>query len=239
MRATLGDPTVPVRMADVARCATSANWREASRDPSVQGLVHLQIGVGAGSGWVRRRHQVPEPEVPDDIAHLPLDRNGPACTCGGRGCLDVMAGFNALVELAEPSGIQPTTGPQAMRSYCEELAQRAHAGDETARRAIDEIAARIAQAAAIVITVFRPSRFTIGGYPLLLGSRFRNAFLDAARPTVHNIDEIATATGLGDEASLIGAFLLGIAAVAEDPLRLDTALASTRFESENSRSATI
>ncbi len=220
VRTALGERTIPVRLSNVANCAALANWREVSADPGTRDLLHLQIGIGAGAGWARRRRSAEEYGTPGGIAHLPLDRNGPTCTCGGRGCLNLMVGFDAFVDLAEPSGVRSGTGLWAMREFSRDLARSADQGNVAAAAAIEELAARVAQAAAGMITILRPSRFTIGGYPLQLGDRFVEAFLRAAAPHVPDIDEVLTTTGLGDDATGIGAYLLGVAAVAEDPLRL-------------------
>lgn len=227
VREAVSDATIPVRMANLAPCGALANWREASRDTTIQDLVHLQIGVGAGAGWIRRQHPLVVQGIPGGVAHLQLDRNGPTCTCGGRGCLDAMAGFGAFVELAKPAGIPSSEGPRAIPDFCRELTLRADEGNAEAAAVIEEIGARVAQAATAMIMILRPSRFTVGGYLLHLGDRFLDALQRECRPHIPDIDSIFTTTKLGDDASVVGAYLLAVAALAEDPLRL----ASTTYGS--------
>ncbi|ACQ82222.1 ROK family protein [Beutenbergia cavernae DSM 12333] len=220
LREAVGDDAVPVRLADAARCAASANWREVSGDPAAADLLHLQLGVGAGTGWIDRQTGAPHPRLPAPITHLPIDPNGERCPCGARGCLDVMAGFPAFVQLAGVEAPTPSGDHTVMRDYCALVLERAQRGDERAAEAIRLVATRIAEAASILILTFAPTRFTLGGYPLMLGESFRSAFLSGIRPRVPEIEATLVSTGLGDEASLVGAYLLGVAAMADDPLRL-------------------
>jgi predicted NBD/HSP70 family sugar kinase len=217
VRSELAIPDLPVAVLDVARCAALANWREIAADRTVTDLLHLQIGIGAGAGLVTRSDPT-HVRLPGPVAHLPLDRSGPRCACGARGCLDAVAGFDALVRLSAGTGITLSTAPDAMSDYCVRLAQAAVSGDLIALRAIEEVGGWLGQAAASVILSTLPSRFTLGGYPALLGSTLLASFSEAVRPHVPWLDEIMINTQLGDNASVFGAYLLAVRQLLSDPI---------------------
>lgn len=213
----LGPDHPPVVMSDVASCAALANWQELATDPALDDLVHLQIGIGSGSGLVQRRQGIPQVVRSARIAHLPLQADGPRCVCGARGCFDAVAGFWALVERAAATGLVPTEGPGMIEDYCVELAARADGGDQHAEQAIEEMASSFAHVAAMLINIVQPSRFTYAGYPVQLGPRFHRHFVDVLSPYVEDLGAILVTTPLGDRASVIGAYWLATRHLMADP----------------------
>lgn len=202
------DRPIPIRMADVSGSAALANWMELCADPDLDDLVHLQMGVGAGSGWVRRSQGLPHLAKPANIAHLPVQESGRPCVCGARGCFDAMAGFDALVEASHATGLRPVVGPRMIESYCAELLALAEQGDAAAVAAIEEMALWFAHGAAMLINILRPSRFTYGGYPVLLGTVFADHFTRTLTLWVPDLSTVLARTELGDHASATGAYWL-------------------------------
>lgn len=191
----------------IAGAAAIANWRELGAD-DVGELLHLQIGVGAGIGFGSQLANNRSLSF-GNIAHLPLDPNGPRCPCGARGCLDAVVGFDALASRAIHCGLSLGSGSSAMRDLCTALAARRADGSPEAAALIDDIARWSGRAAAIFLTLLRPNRFTIAGYPLFLGESYWPAFFSALEPHVPNARSIFARTRLGDDASVVGALLLG------------------------------
>lgn len=213
----LGQQT-PVLMSDVASCAALANWQELASDPELNDLIHLQIGIGAGSGLIQRRQGVPHVAVPARIAHIPLQAGGHRCAaCGARGCFDAMAGFPALVARASATGLTPIEGPQMIDTYCTDLRLLADHGNGVAVDSIEEMATWFAHAAAIVINIWQPSRFTYAGYPVLLGPAFHRRFTDVLSDYVQDVDGVLASTALGDRASVTGAYWLATSRLMADP----------------------
>lgn len=206
-----------VLMSDVASCAALASWQELAADPTMQDLAHLQIGIGSGSGYVQRLHGVGHVAPSARIAHIPLVVDGRPCACGARGCFDAEAGFQTLVERAHGTGLIPEDGPRMLEIFCDRLIRLADDGHPVAIAAIDEMADRFAQAAAILINVLQPSRFTYGGYPVLLGPRFARRLLDRLVDHVPDLDRILATTSLGDRASVMGAYWLAVGPLMTDP----------------------
>lgn len=213
----LGPTPPPVLMSDVASCAALASWQELAADPTMQDLAHLQIGIWSGSGYVQRLHGVGHVAPHARIAHIPLVVDGRPCACGARGCFDAEAGFQTLVERAHGTGLIAQDGPRMLELYCDRLTRMADDGHPVAIAAIDEMADRFAQAAAILINVLLPSRFTYGGYPVLLGPRFARRLLSRLGDHVPDLDTILATTSLGDRASVMGAYWLAVGPLMTDP----------------------
>ncbi|MFC7620430.1 ROK family transcriptional regulator [Microlunatus sp. GCM10028923] len=217
----LGYDPGPVAMRDVSTCAALGNWQEIAADPLVTSLAHIQIGIGAGGGLVRRGATLPRVSSLT-ISHLPMQADGPPCACGARGCLDAVAGFDALVRHAEPTGLRPRQGARMLERYCAALLRLADDGDPAARRAITETAGWFARAAAMVINIVRPDRITYGGYPLLLGPLFRERFLAVAGDHAPAVSTQLTETRVGDGASVTGAFWLALGEFLAEPFPVGT-----------------
>jgi len=70
-------------------------------------LIYLHLGQGVGGGLVMRGHLVDGPTGrAGEPGHLSMDPYGPACWCGGRGCLER---YVALPELFAAAGTEDLT----------------------------------------------------------------------------------------------------------------------------------
>jgi predicted NBD/HSP70 family sugar kinase len=213
-----GPDCPPVHVADVAQCAAIAGWNEVSTAED-EDLVHLQMGLGAGLGYAGRRNaDLMRASNRFRIAHLPMLKDGPVCTCGARGCLDAVASFTALEGYAAPCGIDVAAGPKHMNEYCEELRRLHEGGDPAATEAILTVADWLGRSGASVMNLLAPSRMTIGGYPLALGTVFRDRFLQTIEEYAPGASARVVETPFGDDASIIGAVALAMHDTLADPL---------------------
>lgn len=140
-------PGVPVRLAGDGLCmALGEHWRGAGRGAAF--MLGMVVSTGIGGGLVLDG-------VPYDgrtgnaghVGHMVVDVDGPACSCGGRGCVEAIASGPHLAAWAREQGWR---GPQ--HSDARELGDAAAAGDEIAvaafRRGARAIAAMIASVGA-------------------------------------------------------------------------------------------
>jgi len=220
LAAALGSALKPeaprVGMADVAHCAAIANLH-ALAVPGPTTLAHIQVGAGAGLGvagsgaeFVNRHPERIR------IGHLPLDPQGPPCTCGARGCFDAIAGFPAFVASTRSLDIAAPPTLATMREYCRSVADLAAGGDGVAVEAIRTAAGWAGRAAACVLNLLGPDRLTLGGYPLYLGETYRRSFLEAIAPFAPHPEETVTTTALDDDAPARGAAILAMQSALDD-----------------------
>lgn len=94
----LGLPVVLENDANVA--ALGEQWLGVGRD--VESLVLLTLGTGIGGGVILKgRIWQGEWGMAGEIGHITVERDGPLCGCGNRGCLEALAAGPALVRQAK------------------------------------------------------------------------------------------------------------------------------------------
>lgn len=137
-----------------------------------------------------------------ELGHVVLDPDGEPCSCGGRGCLERLAGQEAILAAA---GV-------ATRA---ELETRCAAGDAAALAAVATAGAHLGVALASVTNLLDPGAIVLGGL-----------FADLApwlRPSVeatlarHGTTPRVLVSGLGGEAAVRGAAGSVVRRVLSDP----------------------
>ncbi|MCW7945711.1 hypothetical protein AAW14_27820 [Streptomyces hygroscopicus] len=147
-----------------------------------------------------------------EFGHASLDLTGPVCRCGARGCLEVYAGIPAILEALRPAHGQLT------------LAQATgllEASDPAVRRIFREAAAKVGQAASLLCNGFNPDAIILGGALARASEHLipeiKNCIRELALPTNHDVTVLAT--GLGPEASAMGAVRLAFTQLARRTTR--------------------
>jgi len=94
------------------------------------------------------------------IGHITAVPDGPLCSCGNRGCLELVASGRALVRLyGEKAGLSGNTGSITVESIC----QAAMRGEKIALDCLEEMAGHLGIAIANLINIFNPNGVVIGG----------------------------------------------------------------------------
>ena len=205
---------------DAVGVAVGEHWRGAARGhANVLGMV---VSTGVGGGFVLNgRVVVGATGNAGHIGHASVDPNGPACVCGGVGCLEAIASGTSLATWAVQQGFSSRTGTAGGTANgteavtADEIADAATAGDPIALAAFQRAGAALGLAIAGAVTLLDLDLVVIGGGVAAAGrllfdpidaaySRYA-ALGFARRPRV-------VPALLGGTAGLIGA-----AAVAMDP----------------------
>lgn len=169
-------------------------------------LAYLKVSSGIGAGFVLDgRLFRGSGGLAGEIGHWAMDQTGLICRCGGRGCLETIAGADALVRL-----LAPTHGAGLTLRDVVACARR---GDTGCRRAIADAGDAIGTAVAQLCNLLNPERVVIGGELATAG----DLLLDAVRATVHRqaVVDVAEQAGvvagqLGERAEVLGAVALGL-----------------------------
>ena len=115
--------------------------------------VHLSSSIGIGMVLGDRLYRGAS-GLAGLLGHVSVSDAGPLCTCGNRGCVETLAGTNAILDdLARSGSATSLTG----------MIEAANHGDRRARRAIADAAAVIGDALAAAISLLNPARVVIGG----------------------------------------------------------------------------
>jgi predicted NBD/HSP70 family sugar kinase len=169
--------------------------------------VSAEIGIGAAvvvEGQVLRGTR----GFAGELGHVPVRPDGPACPCGGRGCLEQYAGEEAVLRAA---GLEPREDLAGL------LAERAEEGDEAVRRALRDAGTALGIALTGAVNLLDPETVVLGGAlaglsPWLLPSLTAELAGRTAGPAC----PVAVST-LGSEGPLLGAAHYVVRAVLDDP----------------------
>jgi predicted NBD/HSP70 family sugar kinase len=169
--------------------------------------VSAEIGIGAAlvvDGSLLRGTR----GFAGELGHVPVHPDGPACVCGGRGCLEQYAGEEAVLRAA---GLEPGGDRVGL------LAGRAAQGDPDVRRALREAGTALGIALTGALNLLDPEGVVLGGAlaglaPWLLPS----LETELARRTAGPARPVAVSR-LGHEGPLLGAAHSVVRAVLDDP----------------------
>ena len=139
-------------------------------DEAPESIFHLSTDGGIGGGFIKQgRLYIGHSGRAMEIGHLTVDPDGPRCRCGNRGCLEAVAGADALTEklaAARRSGID--LGGMPERFSMADLAEFA-AKNKGVRIIADELCRDVGQALSAVVMMLNPERIVISGEMTLLG----------------------------------------------------------------------
>lgn len=152
---------------DVRALTVAERWFGAGIDCPAFALLTLGTGVGCGlivnGDLVTGSHGVAA-----EIGHLPIDRDGPECHCGGTGCVEALIGEAALLEQVS----------RAVGAPVETLAEAMAVADQPAVRAVFAEAGRVfGLAIAAVANLIGPERIVLSGETLDAYDLFAPAML--------------------------------------------------------------
>ena len=181
----------------------------------------IKIGTGIGCGiMVSRKIHRGSNGCAGDIGHICVDKQGPICRCGNRGCLEALAAGPAIAEKAMHAAhdgksellrrMMESNGgvltPEDVNAACRE-------GDEAALEIIRASGQMIGDVLAGLVNFFNPSHIFIGGGI----ANFGNHLLIAIKRAVLRRSLPLATTNLainfsrtGSNAGVIGAIMLAL-----------------------------
>lgn len=146
-------------------CALAEVWfgyMEKIRD-----MVVVTIAEGVGTGiFINGQLACGLNGMAGEFGHVPLDPNGPACTCGGKGCWEVYASHRAALRYYHESSI--TSDGLSFQ----DLLALAESGNELALRALDKMAHAVGKGLRLVVAGIAPEEIIIAGEFTRLWERF-------------------------------------------------------------------
>lgn len=166
-------------------------------------FVHVsgEIGIGAGivvAGELFRGAHARAGE----LGHVVVDPAGPACSCGGRGCLERLAGLDAILAAA---GVDSRG----------ELEQRCAADDAAALAAVADAGRLVGVALSSATNLLDPDAVVLGGVFAALAPWLAPAVADSL--AAHAAHPELLVSSLGADAAVRGAAGSVIRRVIDDP----------------------
>lgn len=203
--------------------ANAAAWGEylAGGGRGADSMIAVTLGTGVGGGiilggklWNGVNYGAGE------LGHMVIDRNGPECNCGRRGCFEALASATALIgqtreamDSAPGSLLWELCGGDKRMADGRTVFEAAGRGDQTAAMVVERYIGYLAIGVTNLVNIFQPEIICIGGGVSRAGELLLEplkrlvAEEDYARDSsVHTDIRLAE---LGNDAGLIGAALLG------------------------------
>jgi predicted NBD/HSP70 family sugar kinase len=190
----------PVEVENDASLGALGEWMWGA-GRGAEDLAYLKLATGIGAGLiVRGRPYGGSGGTAGEIGHTIIDPDGPVCRCGNRGCLEMLAGSDAI--LASLPGAPATLG---------EAIAAALSGDPESARAIEAAGERIGSAVATLCNLLNPQRVVVGGDLAAAGDLLLDPLAAALRRGAVRsaAEDVTVVTGaLGDRAEVLGAVAL-------------------------------
>ncbi|HVE74192.1 MAG TPA: ROK family protein [Mycobacteriales bacterium] len=199
-------PGVPVRLHNDAVCmAVGEHFRGAAR--GIDDALGMVVSTGIGGGLILGGRLLDGPSGnAGHVGHLVAEPAGPACACGGRGCLEAVASGPSTVAWARARGCEAEDGRA--------LAARAAEGDPIADAALARAGAAVGRAAASTAALLDLRLVVVGGGLAQSGPPFWDpltaAFTAQAQLAYLSGARVLPAE-LGPSAGLVGAAALVLA----------------------------
>jgi glucokinase-like ROK family protein len=187
----------------------------------VDNLIFIKIGTGIGAGIIcEGKIYRGTNGCAGDIGHIGVNKSGPLCHCGNKGCLEAVAAGPAIAERSLVAA-QAGKSPILLKHYekngktlrAEDVGDAAREGDALAIEVIRESGQFIGDVLAGLVNFYNPGMIVIVGGVSNLG----NLLLSSIRQTVlHRSLPLATRdlhivfSEIGPDAGVIGAVNLAM-----------------------------
>ncbi len=187
----------------------------------VDNLIFVKIGTGIGAGIIcEGKIYRGSSGCAGDIGHIGVDKNGPLCHCGNKGCLEAVAAGPAIAGRALTAA-QAGRSPILMKYYenngnvlrAEDVGNASKEGDALAIEVIRESGQFIGDVLAGMVNFYNPGMIVIGGGVSNLGdlllSSIRQTVLRRSLPLATR-DLLIVFSEIGTDAGVIGAINLAM-----------------------------
>lgn len=182
----------------------------------VANFVYMTVSTGVGGAVMLDGRLLRGVDgVAGEIGHISVDRVGPSCGCGRRGCLEAIASGPAIArragDLAEEGGPLHEILASGRALTGKDVDECAAAGDIAARLVLESAARAVASACVDMANAFNPELIVIGGgvaiaHPQWISRACECVAREALVPA--NRAGIVVPAQLGDDVSLVGAAFL-------------------------------
>lgn len=209
---------------DCKACMLGVYEKELKSKP--RHVVGIFIGTGIGGGLVINGELYGgTSHSAGELGHMVIDVNGPKCSCGNKGCFEVLASRQALfraimaaIKNGEKSVLTDMLGEDLKDLRSGDLRKAIRRGDKVVQRIVEEAAEYTGIAIANLVNILNPEIVLLGGGVIeALADEMMPAITKSAKShvltgTYRNVDIMASK--LGDNAGITGAAVLARAKTA-------------------------
>jgi predicted NBD/HSP70 family sugar kinase len=144
---------------DVKALTAAEHWF--GEGVGAESFALVTVGTGIGCGLVVNGRLVSGSHgVAGEIGHISVDATGPDCHCGGRGCVEAIAGTDAIVRQARDRSGRPEL-------TIDDAVALARGGDERVGAVFARAGSAIGSGIAAVANLVGPARIVVSGEGLV------------------------------------------------------------------------
>ena len=211
---------------------------EFGKGRGARNFVFINVGMGIGAGVVingKLFHG--ESNCTGEIGHTTVDYNGPKCSCGNKGCLEVMASGPAIAKRAikaikegEKSLIYKLVNHDLNQVSAEIVSKAANQGDKLGLNIMEETGEYLGTGVANIINLFNPELVIVGGGVTQAGDLIFKPLKKAVQKRAFSVSaEVAKIipVSLGKDCTVIGAAAL----VLKEMFKITRVITSSHLDS--------
>lgn len=205
----------PVLLGNDANLAALGEWKYGA-GIGHHNMIYLTVSTGIGGGVIiNDQLLIGENGLAGELGHITVMQDGPLCGCGQRGHLEALSSGTAIAQWVTDEIVQGarSTIKSSHKITTQMVAEAAQSGDALCIAALARAGYFIGQALANYLHIFNPSMVVIGGGVSRSGHLLLEPMKQSLGEHVMNSDFLKELTikpaAFGDEAGLIGAFVLG------------------------------
>lgn len=156
---------LPVAIHNDAKAACLGEYQFGA-SKGCQNMVLLTLGTGVGGGVITGGRLVSGAEnAATELGHVKIEYvNAPLCACGTHGCIEAYVGMKGVARIATAAlASKPKTTLNPNNLTTKDLAQAAHAGDQTATQILITVGQYLGRGIAHFIDIFNPEKVVLAG----------------------------------------------------------------------------
>ncbi len=202
---------IPVFVDNDGNCSALAE-KIFGRAKYADNFISMVLGTGIGGGiYVGGKLLRGKSNYSSEIGHITVNAEGPECSCGGCGCVELYASGSGLVRWAKEDGLLESIVGKSGEESAKAIAKAALSGNSSAVDLLTRAGEKLGSAVAGLVNIFNPSMIVFSGSLVNVGNPYFDAFRKtlsgrAMKPTVDEV-EIAF-SDFPQEVGLIGAAAL-------------------------------
>ncbi len=184
-------------------------------------LIYITVSTGIGGGIIiNGRLYFGSSGGAGEIGHTTVDVNGPRCSCGNIGCLEVLASGEAVAREAirrishgEKSSLTEMVEGKIENITAEKVSLAAQDGDSLALEVIAKAAAYLGAGMVNLVNIFNPEIIIVGGGMAKMGDLLLAPVRQVVKERAFQLPAEAVRivpAQLGDDAGVFGAAIFAL-----------------------------
>ncbi len=179
-------------------------------------LIYITVSTGIGGGIIINGElYLGASGGAGEIGHTTIDVNGPRCSCGNTGCLEMLASGTAVareairrIKAGERSSLTDIVGDKVDNITAEEVSIAAQGGDSLASEVIANAGTYLGVGLLNLVNIFNPEMIIVGGGVSKMGDLLLEPAWQVVRERAYRLLAQAVrivVAELGDDAEILGA----------------------------------